>query len=209
MIRHHPAEASLIACAAGTMPTAHARVIEVHAARCPACAAGLRAAEAAGGALLETLPPAPMAPDALARTLARLDAAPVAAAPVAAAPAAPAFDLAALASGRWRRVAPGIAMMKLLARDASDSRLDLIRVAPGRALLTHGHTGPETTCVLSGAFADGTGTFAAGDCVEADAALDHTPRALAGEDCVCLIATTHHLRPHGWLGRLVRPLLGM
>jgi len=204
MIRHHPAEASLIACAAGTMPTAHARVIEVHAARCPACASGLRAAEAAGGALLDALPPAPMAPDALARTLARLDAT-----SVEAVPATPAFDLAALASGRWRRVAPGIAMMKLLPRDASDSRLDLIRVAPGRALLTHGHTGPETTCVLSGAFADGTGTFATGDCVEADAALDHTPRALAGEDCVCLIATTHHLRPHGWLGRLVRPLLGM
>jgi len=204
MIRHHPAEASLIACAAGTMPMAHARVIAVHAARCPACASGLRAAEAAGGALLDALPPAPMAPDALARTLARLDAT-----SVEAAPAAPAFDVAALASGRWRRVAPGIAMMNLLARDATDSRLDLIRVAPGRALLTHGHTGPETTCVLSGAFADGSGTFAAGDCVEADAALDHTPRALAGEDCVCLIATTHHLRPHGWLGRLVRPLLGM
>ena len=204
MIRHHPAEASLIACAAGTMPMAHARVIEVHAARCPVCAAGLRAAEAAGGALLDALPPAPMAPDALARALARLDMA----APEPA-PAAPAFDLAALASGRWRRVAPGIAIMNLLPRDATDSRLDLIRVAPGRALLTHGHTGPETTCVLSGAFADGTGTFATGDCVEADAALDHTPRALPGEDCVCLIATTHHLRPHGWLGRLVRPLLGM
>ena len=204
MIRHHPAEANLIACAAGTMPMAHARVIGVHAARCPVCAAGLRAAEAAGGALLDALPPAPMAPDALARALARLDTA----APEPA-PAAPAFDLAALASGRWRRVAPGIAIMNLLPRDATDSRLDLIRVAPGRALLTHGHTGPETTCVLSGAFADGTGTFAAGDCVEADAALDHTPRALAGEDCVCLIATTHHLRPHGWLGRLVRPLLGM
>ena len=204
MIRHHPAEASLIACAAGTMPMAHARVIGVHAAHCPACAAGLRAAEAAGGALLDALPPSPMASDALARALARLDTA----APEPA-PAAPAFDLAALASGRWRRVAPGIAIMNLLPRDATDSRLDLIRVAPGRALLTHGHTGPETTCVLSGAFADGTGTFAAGDCVEADAALDHTPRALAGEDCVCLIATTHHLRPHGWLGRLVRPLLGM
>lgn len=204
MIRHHPAEASLIACAAGTMPMAHARVIGVHAAHCPVCAAGLRAAEAAGGALLDALPPAPMAPDALACALARLDTA----APEPA-PAAPAFDLAALASGRWRRVAPGIAIMNLLPRDDTDSRLDLIRVAPGRALLTHGHTGPETTCVLSGAFADGTGTFAAGDCVEADAALDHTPRALPGEDCVCLIAATHHLRPHGWLGRLVRPLLGM
>ncbi|MGC8524153.1 MAG: ChrR family anti-sigma-E factor [Acidibrevibacterium sp.] len=204
MINHHPAEASLIACAAGTMPVAHARVIEAHAALCPVCASGLRAAEAAGGALLEALPPAPMAPDALARALARLDAA----APESA-PAAPALDLAALASGRWRRVAPGIAIMKLLARDATDSRLDLIRVAPGRALLTHGHTGPESTCVLSGAFSDGIGTFATGDFMAADAALDHTPRALPGEDCICLIATTHHLRPHSWLGRLVRPLLGM
>ncbi len=209
MIRHHPAEASLLACAAGTMPAAHARVIAVHAARCPACVSGLRAAEAAGGALLDALPPAPMAADALARALARLDAA-------AAEPAAPprlpdpaAFDLAALATGNWRRVAPGIAIMKLVGRDATDSRLDLIRVAPGRALLTHGHTGAETTCVLSGAFADGTGTYEAGDCVEADPSLDHQPRALAGADCVCLIATTHHLRPHGWIGRLVRPLLGM
>jgi putative transcriptional regulator len=204
MIRHHPAEASLIACAAGTIPIAHAHVIRSHAARCPACAAGLRTAGDTGGALLDGLAPAPMAPDALARTLARLEATPVGSAPV-----APAFDLAALASGRWRRVAPGIAIMKLLPRDATDSRLDLIRVAPGRALLSHGHTGPETTCVLTGAFADGTGIFAAGDCVEADAALDHTPCALPGEDCICLIATTHHLRAHSWLGRLVRPLLGM
>ena len=145
-----------------------------------------------------------MAPDALAQALARLDAE----APEAANPA-PALDFAALASGRWRRVAPGIAIMKLLPRDATDSRLDLIRVAPGRALLTHGHTGPETTCVLSSTYTDGTGSFAAGDCVEADTTLNHTPRALPGEDCVCLIATTHHLRPHGWLGRLARPLLGM
>ena len=205
MIRHHPAEASLIACAAGTMPMAHAQVIGVacralpglrrRPARRRGCrrrAAGRTAAGADGAPTRSparwrgwTRPP----PNLRAR--------------------APAFDLAALASGRWRRVAPGIAIMKLLPRDATDSRLDLIRVAPGRALLSHGHTGRETTCVLSGAFADGTGTFAAGDCVEADAALDHTPRALPGEDCVCLIATTHHLRPHGWLGRLVRPLLGM
>ncbi|MDE2583481.1 MAG: ChrR family anti-sigma-E factor [Rhodospirillales bacterium] len=209
MIRHHPAEASLFACAAGTLPTAHARVVAVHAARCPICAAGLAAAEAVGGALLDALPPASMAPDALERTLARLDALAPEPAPPQSETSASGFDLAALASGHWRRVAPGIAIMALLPRDATDSRLDLIRVAPGRALLTHGHTGPETTCVLSGAFADGTGTYAAGDCVEADLSLDHTPRALPGEDCVCLIATTHHLRPHGWLGRLVRPLLGM
>lgn len=202
MIRHHPADTTLLACAAGRMPPAHARVIGVHAALCPHCAAGLAAAEAAGGALLEALAPVTLAPDALARTLARLDAA-------APEPAPPGFDLAALASGRWRRVAPGIAIMPLMARDATDSRLDLIRVAPGRALLAHGHSGAETTCVLTGAFTDGADSYGAGDCVETDPAVAHQPRALPGEDCICLIAVTHHLRPRSWLGRVVRPLLGM
>lgn len=202
MIRHHPAEATLLSCAAGTLPPAHARVVRVHASFCPVCAAGLRAAEAAGGALLEALDPVAVAPDALARTLARLDLATPE-------PAPPGFDLAALTSGRWRRVGPGIAMIPLLPRDATDSRLDLIRVAPGRSLLAHGHDGAETTCVLRGAFADGAGSYGPGDCVETDAELTHQPRALPGEDCVCLIAVTHHLRPRSWLGRLVRPLLGM
>lgn len=202
MIRHHPADDSLLACAAGSMPEPHARVIRVHATLCPACAAGLRAAEAAGGALLESLQPVALAPDALQRTLARLS-------KVGSHPGPIRFDLSALAAGRWQRVAPGIAMKPLIARDATDSRLDLIRVAPGRALLEHGHEGAETTCVLQGAFSDGLGTYGPGDCVETDPALSHHPRALAGEDCVCLIAVTHHLRPQSWLGRVVRPLLGM
>lgn len=202
MIRHHPPEASLLTCAAGTLPRAHARVIRAHAAMCPSCAAGLRAAEAAGGVMLEDLAPVGLAPDALARTLARLDAA-------APEPSPPPFDLASLASGRWRRVAPGIALMPLMARDATDSRLDLIRVAPGHALLSHSHEGLETTCVLRGAFSDDTGTYGPGDCVETDPAITHQPLALPGEDCICLIAVTHHLRPQSWLGWLVRPLLGM
>ena len=202
MIRHHPTEASLLACAAGTMPVAHSRVIRVHAMMCPACAAGIRAAEEAGGALLEQLEPATLSDDALERTMARLNNAPRE-------PAPPRFDFAALTSGHWRKVAPGIAMMPVLARDATNSRLDLIRVAPGRSLLAHSHDDAETTCVLRGAFTDGAGTYGPGDCMETDPALTHQPRALAGEDCVCLIAVTHHLRPQSLLGRLVRPLLGM
>lgn len=208
MIRHHPTEANLLACAAGGLPGAHARVVGVHAAWCPSCAATLRDATAIGGALLQALPPAPLAPDALDRVLAQLDTPPP---PMSALSARlPAARTAAeLATGRWRRVAPGIAIMPLLPRDATESRLDLIRVAPGKALLLHGHTGPESTCVLQGAFADGTGTYAAGDFAAGDADLDHQPTALPGEICICLIATTSHLRAHGWLGRLVRPLLGM
>ena len=203
MISHHPTESTLLACATGTLPTPHRRVVAAHAARCPACTTALGEAEAVGGALLDALSPAALAPDALARALARLDVAPVPNAPP------PATLEALAASGRWRWTGPGIAMMSLIRRDASNSRLDLIRVAPGTALLEHGHTAYETTCVLQGSFEDVNGTYHAGDFIEADAGLAHRPTALPGEPCICLIATTGRLRPRSLLGRLVRPLLGM
>jgi putative transcriptional regulator len=203
MILHHPSETTLLACGTGTLPTAHVRVVAAHAARCAACAAALLEAEAIGGALLDALAPEPLAPDALQRALARLDAPPRRNDP-------PRSTIEALiGSGRWRWTAPGIAMINLIRRDASDSRLDLIRVAPGVALLEHGHSAYETTCVLQGAFEDVSGHYHVGDFVEADTGLAHRPTALPGEPCICLIATTGRLRPRGLLGRLVRPLLGL
>ncbi len=205
MIHHHPSEATLLACVAGTLPEPHARVLAVHAARCPECRVALRRAEALGGALLETLPEAPLAEGALLRALDRLDEPP----PPEPAPVVPPTTLAALATRRWRWTGPGIAMMRLMPRDATGTRLDLIRVTQGTALLQHGHHAFETTCVLQGAFDDGTGIYREGDFAEGDAALEHQPRTLPGEACICLIATTGRLRPRGLLGRLVRPLFGM
>jgi putative transcriptional regulator len=206
MMRHHPSQETLLAFAAGSLPEPHRRVVAVHLGLCPACAATSRDIGEIGGALLDTLPPTALEPDALARTLARLDALPVEAAPPAPIPVP---TLAALAVGRWRWAGPGISIMPLARRDASNSRLDLIRVAPGTALLEHGHTGFETTLVLQGAFDDGIDRYQVGDFAEADGRQSHQPRALAGDDCICLIATSAHLSPKGLLGRLVRPLLGM
>jgi putative transcriptional regulator len=203
MIQHHPSEETLLTCAAGTLPEPHARVVTAHVAFCPNCARALRQAEAVGGALLADLPPSRLARDALARTLNRLGA------PSATEPSPVPATLTGLATGRWRWTGPGIAMMPLLRRDASDSRLDLIRVAAGIALLEHGHTGRESTCVLQGAFHDGVGEYHVGDFMEVDGGRAHRPTALAGETCICLIATSGHLRPRGLLGWLARPLLGM
>lgn len=164
----------------------------------------LREAEAVGGALMEALVPATMAKDALDRTLARLDE-PARPEPM----PAPVTLEAMIAGRRWRPVAPGIAMMALIRRDQSDSRLDLIRVAPGLALLEHGHDGQEMTCVMQGAFHDGLETYREGDVAENDGSLEHQPRALPGPDCICLISTTGRLKPRSWLGRLIGPLLGM
>jgi len=73
MILHHPSDATLIARAAGTLPPLHARVLDVHIAACPLCRDGLHDLEEVGGAFLAALPPASLRPDALTRTLARLD----------------------------------------------------------------------------------------------------------------------------------------
>jgi len=204
VIRHHPSEPTLMAQAAGSLPALHARVLAVHLAACPHCRDDLRGLNEVGGALLATLPQAPLRPDALARTLARLDDA------VRPAPSpAPATTLQALATGRWWWLGRGIRLMPLARRDASGTRLDLIRVVPGVALPAHGHSGPEMACILQGGYADATGDYAAGDIAEGDAALDHTPVASPGPDCICLIATTGRLRAHTWLARVVQPLIGV
>jgi putative transcriptional regulator len=205
MIRHHPSEPTLIAQAAGHLPLLHARVLAVHLSACPHCRCELQRLEEVGGALIATLPPVALADDALSRVLARLDEpAPAETAPVA--PEVP-VTLRDLARGRWWWLGPGIRLMPLSPRDASGTRLDLIRVAPGVAMPGHGHTGAEIACILQGAYADETGEYAAYDIAEGDAALDHTPVASAGQECICLIATTGRLRGHTWLARLVQPLI--
>ncbi len=206
MIRYHPSDTTLLAAAAGSFPEPHRRVLAVHLARCPHCTERLLEVETLGGVLLDELPAAVMADDALTHAMARLDDIPQVhhqddlPAPV---------SLESLATGRWRWSGPGIAMMPLIRRDATNSRLDLIRVAPGSALLEHSHSAFETTVVLTGAFEDGHETFGVGDYAEADGETKHRPRALPGDACICLIATTGHLSTRGLLGRLVRPLLGM
>jgi putative transcriptional regulator len=160
--------------------------------------------EEIGGALLGELSPIALLPDALSRTIARLD--DVVAVPE---PTAVQVTLEGLAVRRWWWLGPGIRLMPLQRRDASDTRLDLIRVAPGLAMPAHGHTGPETSCILQGGYRDETGEYALHDVAESDRDLDHAPVAAAGPDCICLIATTGRLRGHTWMSRLIQPLIGV
>ncbi len=203
---HHPSAATMLAHAAGRLPVAHGIVLRTHLATCPACRAEAALAAAMGGEMLADLPPAELAPGSLDRMLARLEA-PVPAPP----PSRPVpTTVEQLATGRWWWIGPGMRLMPLLRRGADDARLDLNKVAPGRRLPAHGHTGTELTCVLRGAFGDETGEYLAGDVAEGDPALEHEPVALpVGEDCVCLIATQGRLRAQGWLARLVQPLVGV
>lgn len=209
MIRHHPSDSTLMGYVSGSLPAAHRQVVAIHVACCALCRSDVRLLEEAAGALLDALPPAPLAENSLSRILARLDEPAPPPRPAPPPPSTPAEALSSLAKGRWRWTGPGIAMMPLIPRDESNTRLDLIRVSPGVGLLQHGHTGFESTIVLQGAFDDGLNRYEAGDFGEADGELDHRPAAQPGPVCICLIATSAHLKPHGLLGRLVRPLIGM
>jgi putative transcriptional regulator len=204
MIRRHPSDATLLAHAAGNLPEPHRIVVRTHLALCPTCASAAHLAVELGGTLLDALPPAAMDPTALERTLSRLD--------LRDTPAPPRrvpTTVAELATGRWWWLAPGLRMMPLRRRDRDDARLDLLRVAPGVRLPSHGHTGCELTVVLRGGFSDSTGAYHEGDLAEGDPALDHQPQALPGPACIALIATSGRLRAHDRLARLIQPLLGL
>ena len=99
MIRHHPSEATLVAYAAGTLAEALAVVVATHIGGCAACRRSVLILEAAGGALLDALPPVPLGDDALNRLLSRVDE-PAPAPPPILNPALPA-PLNRVALGRW------------------------------------------------------------------------------------------------------------
>ena len=73
MIHHHPEDALLASLAAGTLQSGPALLLSTHVEGCARCEARLRDYETVGGVLLEEIEPALLAPQALARTLARLD----------------------------------------------------------------------------------------------------------------------------------------
>ena len=86
------------------------------------------------------------------------------------------------------------------------ARARLLYIPAGQSIPDHGHRGTELTLVLQGAFRDEDGRFGPGDLEIADEALEHTPIAEAGEDCICLAATDAPLRFRGLLPRMLQPV---
>ena len=211
---HHPSQARLLDYASGSLPEPVALLVATHVALCPLCRRGLAELEAVGGALLEALPPEPVADDSLARLLARIDRPAPPAEPVAgAAPAVAELVLpqplrdyvGSLDRVAWRHLGPLSEARLLTGFEKFTTRL--LRVTPGTALPHHTHAGSELTLVLQGGFSDVTGHYLRGDVCEADSAVDHRPVADWDEICLCLAVTDAQLRLTGWLGRLLNPFI--
>ncbi|MFN4282238.1 MAG: ChrR family anti-sigma-E factor [Alphaproteobacteria bacterium] len=221
---HHPADDALLDYAAGAASEAASVMIASHLALCPACRAEVARLEALGGAMLEDLPPTPMAAADLDGLLARLDALdaePAVAAPRAAVPAPsiliprPLRDYLAdmdvggdLAALPWRKLGGGVDEIAIPQATSAGERLRLLRIKAGSAVPRHTHHGNEMVMVLTGGFTDASGHYQRGDVGVSDRDIDHTPVADRDTDCVCLSFTDAPLLftgPIGWiLNRIVK-----
>ncbi|HKY19023.1 MAG TPA: ChrR family anti-sigma-E factor [Rhizomicrobium sp.] len=212
MIRHHPSEELLLAYAGGAADEASSLIVAVHMAYCETCRIRSAQLEAIGGTLLQDLAPAPLASDALERTLSRLDQA----APFERRPRAMARDGTPdvlrpyiggdLSTVRWRRMGPELAYVPLFRRGPVAARL--LRGAPGAQSGPHSHHGLEYTLVLQGGFRDVTGSYGPGDLQVMEGDMHHNPIADPGEDCINLAVTTGRLKFERWAQKIVAPFFG-
>jgi putative transcriptional regulator len=188
--------------AAGALTPGRRLLIETHLRLKPAARGYAEQIEAAGGALLERLEPAPVVTTPLAP----------AESVVSPRPRGPGTTLEARAliaaaarqpdNLHWRWRAPALRELRLPVPGAS-----LVRMGGGRAVPSHGHSGEEITLVLRGKYADETGAYGCGDIAFADTDFDHSPFVPEGGECVCLVVTDGGLKFHGLIARLVHRVL--
>jgi len=211
-IRHHLSDQLLMAHSAGQLPEAFALLVSTHISMCDECRVRLEAFEAVGGVMLDRCDSVAVGDGSLEGCLARIaaqDAAPrrVATPRKRTIFPAPLRDYVGgdLDSVKWRPVGMGVRQAVL--RTARGASARLLYIPAGQAVPDHGHRGMELTLVLQGAFRDESDRFGPGDVEIADQAVQHTPVAETGADCICLAATDAPLRFSGLIPRLAQPFV--
>ena len=214
-IQHHPDITTLMAFSAGSLDEPYAAVISTHLAMSEGGRETLRHIDTIGGALLHAEPDAELSIGALDRLLGALGDAKIEVVPhdQRDAQGLPLPLQRYLPQGldavKWKWTGPGVATADLAWGRDGKSRLMLLRVAAGKRVPEHGHGGQELTLILSGAYRDRFGIFAAGDIADHDEDVEHQPIAEPGEDCVCLVAVDARLTFRGRLMRALQPLFGL
>lgn len=215
---HHPAAETLIAYAAGTLPNAISCVVACHLSLCPDCAGHARRLDIVGGLLLKTLEAAPADTAFTAREAEawpagppgdaepRHEPAPDAGEPWLPRPLARYLGMTG-AEIPWTPVVKGVRQYWVKLPKHS-GQMRLLRLAPGKLLLEHTHTGMELTLVLQGVYGDHTGDYLRGDVIEWTEGTLHQPRAGGTEECICLIGSENTPYFSRLAARLLRPIMG-
>jgi len=217
MTHHHPADDLLLGLAAGNLTSGVAVLAASHVETCAHCRDRLQVLEAAGGALLENLAPETLSSDALARTMAAIDApqrAPAAKKTESRLPRPPEGmqwprALSDCVATPWRWIGPGMRWSRVTLPSDPAAKLFLLRISAGRRLAMHTHAGMELTQVLYGRFHDGRDLFAAGDFDETDDTVHHQPEVLASGECICLAYIGGKVVFQGVLARTLGAIMGM
>ena len=207
---HHPSDDLLLSHAGGGLGRGPALLIQAHLRTCPNCRRHVEHLEAIGGVLLEDLPAAELAPDALAQALARIER-PEPPEPARQPRIIAGIDLTevlgGLDLGPHRPLGRGLWMREILREGPGVTYL--LGSGPGRRLPRHSHTGAEYVQVLTGAFCDETGRYAPGDFAQSDDTLIHSPATDSDGECICLIFAEGAMQMQNLLGKLAQPFLGI
>jgi putative transcriptional regulator len=220
MINHHPEDELLLGLAAGRLDGGQTLLVSVHLEGCATCRGRLNALQAIGGELLATVEPRSLSPRALAETFERIDApaqTPAASLAPIVHPAHPALpdhlrwpaSMRRCSASPWHWVGPGMHWSRQALPFRSPGALFLLRIAPGRSLPRHTHSGVELTQVLYGTFDDGRARFGPGDFDATDEDVHHQPFVQAGSECVCLAHIGGRLRFDGWIATTIGRVIGM
>jgi len=213
-INHHPSDETLMRLAAGVLGAGPALVVSVHLEGCAVCRDRMANFEAVGGALLDEMPPAPLAADLFGRTMERLQVAQLLQAKERTMIKHPALGIELPRAmrdcevGPWKWLGPSFKWSKVKIAGSPDAKVMLLKGRAGLHLPAHGHIGLEFMQVLSGSLSDQRGQYFPGDLDEAGDDVDHRPVVGQESDCICLAALEGDTRLHGLLGRLLRPIVG-
>ena len=215
MIVHHPASEILSAYASGALGAGAALVVATHVDIGAVCRNEVSLLEGLGGSFLATAATAPLSEGALERVLARLEDE-----AVPPQPRTPArlpdflahFDIPKrlrsydIGSRLW--LAPGIWFAPIRMERDDETCTYLIRGASTKTLPRHTHPGREFTAVLSGAYSEELGHFAAGDFAEADSSILHAQTVTADAECLCLICSDGPMKFKALSARVIQSFAG-
>lgn len=216
--KHHPQPDTLISYVAGALPNSISCVVACHISLCKECADHVRRLEILGGLMLKNLETAPadnaFTEGAVARWSVRTgpppkpphEPAPKIDDPVLPKPLAHYLGRGA-GEIPWKRVVKGVQQYWVKLPEGS-GQIRLLRLAPGKLLLEHTHTGMELTLVLQGIYADHSGDYTRGDVIEWTEGTLHQPRTSGEEECICVIASERTPHFSRLVARLLQPFMG-